>query len=185
MSKHQVTRIAVCTCGKVKIRAFGEPIMHNICYCEDCQVGGRQIEALPGAAAVLDPDGGTDFLDYRKDRVDYGAVEPLLRAYKIKDDSPTIRVVATCCNTAMFLNFQKGHWLSMYRHRFQGDVPPLQMRVCTKSKRDDVELPNDVPNYAGHSLGFFVTMIGAWIPMLLTGKWGHESKIPLAAKSES
>ena len=42
-----------------------------------------------------------------------------------------------------------------------------------------------MPNYAGHSLGFFVTMIGAWIPMLLTGKWGHESKIPLAAKSKT
>lgn len=163
----QVTRIAECSCGKVKIQAFGEPIFHDACYCKDCQVGGRQIEALPGAVPVLAPDGGTAFLMYRKDRVNYGDVKPLLRAYKINDSSPTVRVVATCCNAAMLLNFEKGHWLTMYRDRFQCDVPPLQMRVCTKSKRNDVELPNDVPNYANHSLWFFAKLIGAWIPMLL------------------
>ena len=185
MPRHHVIRIAACRCGNVKIQAVGEPIMHNICYCKDCQTGGSQIEALPGATRVMDPDGGTDFLDYRKDRVNYRDVEPLLRAYKIKDSSPTIRAVTNCCNTAMFLNFEKGHWLSIYRHRFQGDVPPLQMRVCAKSKRSDVELPDDVPIHADHSLGFFARMIGAWIPMLLRGKWVHDSRIQLATHSRN
>ncbi len=163
----QPTRIAECSCGKVKIRAFGEPIMHTACYCKDCQVGGEQIQALQGAAPILDSDGGTDFLLYRKDRVEYSNVQSLLRPYKIKNDSLTSRVVATCCNTAMFLNFEKGHWLTMYRQRFQGDVPPLQMRVCTASKRSGINLPDDVPNCANHSFRFFATLLVAWIPMLL------------------
>lgn len=156
-----------CNCGKVKIEVTGAPIMHVACYCSDCQAGGRQIEALTGAAPVLEPDGGTHFLLYRKDRVNYTRVDHLLHRYKIKDTSPTSRFVATCCNSAMFLNFAHGHWLTMYRMRFQGDVPPLQMSVCTKSKRSDVTLPGDVPNHATHSFGFFAKLIMAWIPMLL------------------
>jgi hypothetical protein len=180
----RTTRIAACSCGNVKIQAFGEPIMHATCYCKDCQVGGRRLEALPGATPVFDPDGGTDFLMYRKDRVNYHDVEPLLRAYKINDSSPTIRVVATCCNAAMFMNFEKGHWLDLYRQRFQGDVPRLQIRTCTKSKRNDVDLPNDAPNCDNHSLWFFAKLIAAWIPMLLRGKWVHVSKIQLAVTSK-
>lgn len=163
----QATRIAECSCGKVEIRAIGEPILRTVCYCKDCQLGGRQLEALPGAVPVLSPDGGTDFLLYRKDRVNHGDVEPLLRRYKLNESSPTSRFVAPCCNSAMFLNFEKGHWLSMYRQRFQGEVPPLQMRVCTNSKRDDVVLPDDVPNHANHSFSFLARLIAAWIPMLL------------------
>ena len=158
---------AECSCGKVKIEVLGPPIMHTACYCNDCQVGGHQIEALPGAALVLDSDGGTSFLLRRRDRVGNGSVEQFLRPYKIKESSPTSRLVATCCNSAMYLDFENGHWLTLYRKRFKGDVPPLEMRVCTKSKRNDVDLPSNVPNHASHSLSFFVKLIAAWIPMLL------------------
>ena len=41
-----------------------------------------------------------------------------LEEWRLKPNSPTRRVVATCCNSAMFLDFTKGHWLSMYRNRF-------------------------------------------------------------------
>ena len=156
-----------CACGKATIEVIGSPIMHVACYCSDCQAGGLQIEELPGAAPVLEPDGGTSFLLYRKDRVKYAPVDHLLRPYKIKATSPTSRYVATCCNSAMFLNFEHGHWLTMYRKRFAGNVSPLQMRVCTKSKRSDVNLPSDVPNHETHSLGFFAKLLAAWIPMLL------------------
>lgn len=160
-------RIAECSCGRVELRAIGEPILHVACYCKDCQTGGLQIQALAGAVSVLEADGGTDFLLYRKDRVNYLEVEPLLRAYKLDEGSATSRFVAPCCNAAMFLNFEKGHWLTMYRQRFRGDVPPLQMRVCTQSKRDDVVLANDVPNHGNHSFSFLAKLIAAWIPMLL------------------
>ncbi|MGZ5193806.1 MAG: hypothetical protein ACXWJM_00080 [Ramlibacter sp.] len=151
----------------MKIEVFGLPIVHAACYCSDCQTAGRHIESLPGAAAVLDSDGGTASLLYRRDRVSHGSSRQLLRPHKIKASSPTSRLVTTCCNCAMYLDFEKGHWLTLYRKRFAGDVPPLEMRICTKSRRSGVELPQDVPNYPGRSFGFFVKLLTAWIPMLL------------------
>jgi hypothetical protein len=41
---------------------------------------------------------------------------PRVEEHRLKPDSPTRRVVATCCNSAMFLDVTKGHWLSMYRY---------------------------------------------------------------------
>lgn len=125
--------IVRCSCGSVELEAIGAPIMSTACYCDDCQEGARQIEALPNARPVRDPDGGTAYLLYRKDRIECSRGAQFLQDYKITEKSGTKRVVATCCNSAMFLSFEKGHWFSVYRARFQGDVPPLQMRVQTKS----------------------------------------------------
>lgn len=91
----------------------------------------------------------------------------MLRGYKLTDESSTRRVVADCCDSPMFLEFEKGHWLSMYRSALRGDLPPLQMRVHTKSRPAGVHLPNDVPNHRGHSLKFMAKLFGAWIAMLL------------------
>jgi len=74
-----------------------------------------------------------------------------LQDNKLKPDSPTRRVVAGCCNSAMFLDFTKGHWLSMYRGRFPNDAPRVEMRVMTNDKPKNVTLGDDVPNYKGHS----------------------------------
>ena len=65
----------------------------------------------------------------------------------------------------MFLDFTKGHWLSMFRNRFPTNVPPLEMRVMTKERRAGVELADDVPNHGGHSAKFMVKLIAAWIAM--------------------
>ncbi len=49
---------------------------------------------------------------------------PLLKGLKLKEKSATNRVVATCCNSAMVLNFDDGKpWVSVYRRRLAGDVP--------------------------------------------------------------
>jgi len=45
----------------------------------------------------------------------------------------------------MFLDFTKGHWLSMFRNRFPTGAPPLEMRVMTKERRVGVELADDLP----------------------------------------
>jgi len=60
---------ASCSCGSVELEAVGAPIASVVCYCDDCQEGSRQIEALPNARPVQDPDGGTAYVLYRKDRV--------------------------------------------------------------------------------------------------------------------
>ncbi len=162
MSKAPKTHLtALCSCGSVELEAIGAPITSTVCYCESCQEGSRQIEALPDGCPVCDSDGGTAYVLYRKDRVEYSKGFPLLRSYKLRDESSTNRVVATCCNSPMFLNFEKGHWLSIYRTALQGDLPPLEMHVHTKCKRAGSDLPNDVPSYPAYSLKFMAKLFAA------------------------
>ncbi len=89
-----------------------------------------------------------------------------MEGHKIKEDSPTKRVAA-CCNSAMFLDFGRGHWFSFYRARFRGDVPPLQMRIQTKFKPENVDVPSDAPNYSTLPFGFVAKLIAARIAMPL------------------
>jgi len=159
---------ATCSCGGVELKAFGRPIVSSVCYCGDCQKGADQIEALPHAGAVRDPDSGTAYILYRKDRIECSKGAELLRRYKLKETSVTNRVVATCCNSAMFMNFDKGpHWVSAYRARFHGDLPPLQLRICTKSTPDGVVVADDVPSYRGYAPGLIVKLLAARLTMLL------------------
>ena len=168
MSEAQKTRLSArCSCGSVELEAVGTPIMSVACYCESCQEGSRQIEALPKGRPISDPDGGTAYVLYRKDRAAYTKGTSLLRGYKLRDESPTKRVVAACCNSPMFLEFEKGHWLSVYRTALRGDLPPLEMRVHTKSKPKGSALPNDIPNYQGYSARFMAKLFAAWIAMVL------------------
>jgi hypothetical protein len=168
MSEASETRLtARCSCGSVEFEAIGAPITSAVCYCESCQEGSRQIEALPSGRSVCDSDGGTAYVLFRKDRVEYSKGSSLLRGYKLRDESSTNRVIATCCNSPMFLEFAKGHWLSVYRTALQGDLPPLEMRVHTKSKLAGRDLPNDVPSYPSYSLKFMAKLFTAWIAMLV------------------
>jgi hypothetical protein len=155
----------VCQCGKVKFEAVGAPILTGSCYCTSCQEAGRLFEQLASAPPALDPDGGTSMVLYRKDRVRCVTGAQYLAEHRLKPDSPTRRVIAECCNSAMFLDFTRGHWLSMFRNRFPTGAPPLEMRVMTRDRRVSVELADDLPNYSGHSGRFMLKLIAAWIAM--------------------
>jgi hypothetical protein len=161
------TFAAACACGRVELEATGAPIMAGICYCLDCQAGGHMIEALPNAPKVLNGDGGSDYILHRKNRTRVVKGADLLKPLKLKDGSPTNRVIATCCNSAMMLNFDGGqHWLDFYRNRVvRGPVPPVEMLICTKTAPAPERLPEGVPNYPGHSLRFIVRMVGDWLAM--------------------
>ena len=159
---------AWCSCGSVEIEVIGAPITSVVCYCDDCQEGARQIEALPNARPVQDPDGGTAYIVYRKDRLKCSRGALLLNSHKIRQKSATNRVIATCCNSAMFLNFDDGkHWVDVYRSRFKRDIPPLQMRICTKFKPQSGDGPSDVPRYSNYPLTFLAKLLAARLAMLL------------------
>jgi hypothetical protein len=147
------------------LEVTGAPIVHTACYCASCQEAGRQIEQLPNASPVLDADGGTDFVLYRKDRVRCVQGGERMQAHRLKPESPTRRMVAACCNSAMLLDFTKGHWLTIYRARMPESVPPLEMRVMTADRREGAVLPQDAPNYATHSGKFMWKLLAAWVSM--------------------
>src|SRR6476646_1160470 len=95
--------VAPCRCGKVELEIVGTPILRGICYCASCQEAGRRYRAAPGADSGLAEDGGTDYVLYRKDRVRCIHGGELLEERRLKPESPTRRMVARCCNTAMLL----------------------------------------------------------------------------------
>ena len=164
----KIRRTATCACGSVEFEAVGAPIVCVACYCDDCQEAARQIEALPQAGPVQELDGGTACVVYRKDRVRCTKGADLLTRHKLREASPTNRLVATCCNSAMLLNFDDAkHWVDLYRSRLQGDIPPLQMRVCTRFKPGAGELPGDIPSYPGFAFSFLAKLLAARLAMLL------------------
>ena len=163
--KVETVLTATCQCGKVKIEASGAPIVTAACHCANCQEGAQQLEQLASAPLLRDSDGGTSAILYRKDRVRCLAGGECLQEHRLKPDSPTRRVFASCCNSAMFLDFTKGHWLSIYRSRVSSGAPPLEMRVMTRERRPGVEFADGLPDYAGHSPKFMWKLIAAWIAM--------------------
>jgi hypothetical protein len=157
-----------CACKKVAFEAAGSPIACVVCHCNDCEKGSLQIEALPNAPSIREADGGTAYVAFRKDRFTCTAGAPLLKPYKISEGSASSRVVATCCNSPMFLGFDDArHWVSAYRGRFHGDVPPLQMHICTKFRAANAPPLNDLPSHSSYPLGFVVKLLGAKIAMVL------------------
>jgi hypothetical protein len=156
---------ARCRCGKVELEIVGAPILRGICYCASCQEAGRQYRGAPGAESGLAEDGGSDYVLYRKDRIRCSQGGELLEERRLKPDSPTRRMYARCCSTAMFVDFTKGHWLTIYRGRLPNDIPPATMRVMTAERPKDVILPDDMANYSGRSAKFMLQLLRAWIAM--------------------
>jgi hypothetical protein len=159
--------MARCACGRVRCEGVGDPIVSAVCYCGDCQAGGRRIEALDNAPAVLDPDGGTPYLTYRGDRFRCVEGADLLVAYKLGDKAPTERFVASCCHSGMFLKFGPGFWISAYRMRFAEPLPPIEMRNKIARRQSPLPLPTDAPAYRGYPVALFWRLIKARIAMAL------------------
>ena len=156
-----IVRVASCVCGAVRCEGVGAPILSAVCYCSDCQDGGRRIEALRDAPQLLDDDGGTAYLTYRDDRFRCVAGEDKLVAYRVNDRAPSRRMVASCCNSGMFLKFEPGFWVSSYRHRYSGDLPPLEMRNQTRDRKAETAIPRDAPSYSRYPLRLFAKLLRA------------------------
>lgn len=157
-------RVASCACGAVAIELRRAPILTVTCHCHSCQTAGARFAAE--GADTLDRDGGTPYVVFRKDRVHCIKGAARLEDYRLSPDAPTRRMIAACCRTPMFLEFLKGHWLSIYRDRLPPeDRPPVEMRTMTADRREGVELPDDIPNLARHSGRFMWRLLAAWAAM--------------------
>ncbi len=155
-----------CMCAHVQLEVERTPIVSAECYCNSCREAGARLQTLPDAPPILDTKGATRFVLYRKDRVHFLKGTDLLEEFRLTPDAKTRRVVATCCNTPVFLEFKGGHWLSLYGGLWpDGTLPPLEMRTMTADLPDASILPDDVPNAKSQTLPFFVKLMGAWIAM--------------------
>ncbi|MBS0469622.1 MAG: hypothetical protein JSR60_01030 [Proteobacteria bacterium] len=161
-----VARVASCACGKVRIRATGKPLASAVCYCSDCQAGGRQLEDAGAHADFRDAWGGSPYMTYRNDRLEYLAGEDLLTGYKLGDGAPTTRYVSSCCHSAVVLRFGPGWWSSLYRVRFGDDAAPLEFRTQTANIPDASVLPRDVPVYRSFGPKLFVRLIASGLGTL-------------------
>jgi hypothetical protein len=142
------------------------PIVSVECYCNSCRAAGARSQSLSAALPLLGENGATRFVLYRKDRIRFIEGADRLKEFRLTPGAKTRRVVATCCNTPVFLEFQNGHWLSLYGCLWQrGTLPPLEMRTMTSDLPDASVLPDDVPNCKRQSVSFFVKLLGAWIAM--------------------
>jgi hypothetical protein len=150
----------------VRCVALGSPIVNAVCHCDDCQNGAHVIEALPGASPILDKFGGTPFAVYRDDRFSCVEGAELLQAHKLKEDAPTTRHVASCCNSAMYLKFGPGWWTSVYRSRFVDALPPLAMRIQIKHLPADAQRPTDLPAYQAYPPQFMMKLMLARVAMM-------------------
>lgn len=155
-----------CTCGHVKLAAEGPPIASDECYCISCRTAAARLQALPGAPAYLGKLGGTRFIEYRKDRIKFTDGSTALKDFRLTEKSTTRRVVATCCNTPVFLEFGNSHWLSLYGHLWPASsLPALEFRTMTSDLNDRATLPDDVPNAKTQPVTFYWRLLIAWVSM--------------------
>ncbi len=160
------TTPAACACGKVVLEAAGRPIMATACHCTSCRTAGRRFERGLHAPQVIETDGGTEFVLQRKDRVRCLSGSELLVEHRLTPASKTRRVVARCCGSPMFLEFESGHWLSIYRRRFAPDArPPVELRTMTRDCEPGTVLDDAVPSYRTHSGKFMWKLLAAWAAM--------------------
>ena len=155
-----------CACGQTRLEVMGKPIASVECCCSSCRQAGARMQTLDGAPPVMTDYDATPFVMYRKDRVAFLAGEDQLKSFRVSPVATSERVIATCCNTPVYLKFKGGHWLSLYGTLWpKGTMPPAEMRTMTSDLPDGAILPNDIPNAKKQSLGFFVKLFGAWVAM--------------------
>ena len=161
----QITALA-CACGQVQLEALRAPIISTECHCNSCRTAGVRLEAAHAARPVLEANGGTRFVLYRKDRIRLLRGAELLKEFRLTPKSPTRRVVASCCNTPVFLEFESGHWLSLYSALWpRGTQPPLDLRTMTSDLPDRAGLADDVPSGKRQTALFYAKLLRAWIAM--------------------
>ena len=155
-----------CTCGRFHIELTGKPFITAECHCNSCREGSERLSSLPLSRPMSAENGGTPYVLYRKDRVSFPDGTALLRGYRLSSKAPTRRVVTTCCNSPVFVEFNGGHWLSLYASLWQGaPAPAMQIRTQTANVPADRHLDSALPAGPWTTAGFYAKLLGVWIAM--------------------
>lgn len=161
----QLTRLQ-CTCGQVQLDVERAPIISAECHCNSCRAAGGRLSGLANVAPFLEANGGTRFVLYRKDRIHFRQGMALLKEFRLTPTSTTRRVVASCCHTPVFLEFENGHWLSLYACMWpRASLPALDLRTMTSDLPDTSVLSADVPSGKWPTTAFYAKLLGAWVAM--------------------
>ncbi len=161
----EITSLA-CACGQFHVELIGAPFIATECHCNSCREAERRFAALPASFPLSGPNGGTPYILYRKDRIRFPEGTDRLRAYRLSDTAPTRRVVTTCCNSPVFLEFQAGHWLSLYAGLWPQDTrPTIDIRTMTSDLPPGITLDNALPAGKRATAGFYAKLLAAWIAM--------------------
>lgn len=155
-----------CACGQTRLEVRGEPLLVSECLCDSCRAAAGRMAALPGGKNILTSHGATPAAEYRKDRVRFLAGTQHLREFRLSTGAGSRRVIASCCNTPVFLELKGAHWLSVYLHLWPEDTrPKAGMRTMVGDLPDASHVPNDIPNLRSHTAAFYAKLLGAWIAM--------------------
>lgn len=155
-----------CACGNVTLELSGVPILCAECHCNSCRRAAEVIEKISKSSRVRASNGGTPYVLYRKDRIHCTAGEENLKDFALGESAPTRRVIASCCNTPLFLEFKRGHWVSLYASLWPASqVPAMDERTMTSDLADRSVLSDDLPNAKTQSLFFMTKLLKAWIAM--------------------
>ncbi|GLQ08975.1 hypothetical protein GCM10007913_09070 [Devosia yakushimensis] len=155
-----------CSCGQTRLAVEGAPILVSECLCNSCRAAAQRLARLPGAHNMLTPHNSTPSAEYRKDRVRIVFGAEHLSEFRLSADAGSRRVVATCCNTPLFLEMKGAHWLSVYLHLWPEQTrPKAELRTMTGDLSDASGLPADMPNLKSHTVAFYAKLLGAWIAM--------------------
>ena len=155
-----------CACGGVLLEVEGAPIVSVECCCNSCRAAAVRLKKLENAPAIMNDCEATPLVLYRADRVRFLAGADKLKEFRLSPKSGTRRVLASCCNTPVFMDVKGGHWLSLYGLLWPAkDLPALEMRTMTSDLAEPSLLPADVPNLKKQSWAFFARLIHTWVAM--------------------
>lgn len=157
-----------CRCGQVQLDVRGTHIASAECHCNSCRGAAvRLLGESATPATLLEPNGGTRYVLYRKDRVHIVCDPARLRQFRLGASTKTRRVVTACCRTPVFMELHGGHWLSLYASLWPTSTrPALELRTMVSDLDDPSVLPSGgIPNCSHQSLRFYARLLTAWIAM--------------------
>lgn len=155
-----------CACEGTRLEVSGPPIIVTECVCDSCRAAAARLAKLPGAKDMRTRHGATSSALYRKDRVRIVSGAGHLGEFRLTADAGTRRVVATCCNTPIFMEMKGAHWLDLYLHLWPETVRPHAIvRTMVGDLPDPSALPTDIPNLKTQSARFYAKLLWAWVAM--------------------